>query len=106
MAVSRKKSNPETTQQKTEEAVNHQCIVKRVKDLGDDKPIMCDIQINGVMIYGCQYKTFQRKDGSGEFSIIDFPKRKGKDDKWYNIAYVKLTDDDVENIEKQIEGLL
>lgn len=106
MAVNRKKTAEATTEKKQEQAVNHQCVVKRAKDLGEGKPIMCDVQINQVMIYGCAYKTFERKDGSGEFSILDFPKRKGSDGKYYNEVYVKLSEDDIETIEKQIEGLL
>lgn len=106
MAVNRKKAAEATTEKKQEKAINHQCLVRRAKDLGEGKPIMCDVQINGVTIYGCAYKIFEHKDGSGEFSILDFPKRKGSDDKYYNVAYVKLSEDDIENIEEQIEGLL
>lgn len=87
-----------------EKSANNDIKVTRAKDL--DKVIMFDMEVNGVTIYGCSYKTLQKKDGSGDFAKVDFPSRKGSDDKWYHIAYVKLSDADIETIEKGIEALI
>lgn len=63
-----------------------------------------DVKINGVTIHGCILIQGE-KDGE-EYSFPTFPQRKGKDDKYYNIAYVNLSDADKEAIEKGIEALL
>lgn len=78
--------------------------VTRAKEL--ENVVMFDMIVNGVTVYGCSYKTFERKDGSGEFVKIDFPSRKGNDGKYYKHVYVKLTDKDVENIETQLNALI
>ena len=78
--------------------------VTRAKEL--ENVVMFDMIVNGVTVYGCSYKTFERKDGSGEFAKIDFPSRKGNDGKYYKHVYVKLTDKDVENIETQLNALI
>ena len=79
--------------------------IKRVKDLGNGT-IMFDMDVNGVMIYGCSYKTLKRSDNGEEFAKVGFPSRKGKDDKWYNDAYFKIGDEEMQAIEKGIESLL
>ena len=78
--------------------------VTRAKELPD--VVMFDMTVNGVTIYGCSYKTFERKDGSGEFAKIDFPSRKGNDGKYYKHAYVKLSAEDVTTIEEQLNALI
>ena len=88
---------------KQEEVINHQVIVKRAKEF--DEVILIDIQVNGVMLYGCRYGTYKNKNGE-EFSTVNFPSREGKDGKWYNHCYVKFSPDDIEKIEEQIESLL
>ena len=82
---------------------SHEIQVIRAKLL--DNVIMFDMVVNGVTIYGCSYKTLHRKDNDEEFAKIGFPSRKGKDDKYYNHVYVKLSDEDVETIEKGIEAV-
>ena len=78
--------------------------VTRAKEL--DNCIMFDMTVNGVQIYGCSYRTLSRKDGSGDFAKIGFPSRKGKDNKYYNECYFKITDELVDVIEKGIEALI
>ena len=78
--------------------------VKRAKEL--ENVIMFDMEINGIMIYGCSYRELERKDGSGSFVKIGFPSRKGSDGNYYNHVYVKLSDDDIDAIEKGIEALI
>lgn len=74
-------------------------VVKRAKQFDDGK-IAFDMIVNDVTIYGC--RLIERKDG-GVF--VAFPQRKGKDNNYYNIAYTKLSEKDVESIVAQIEKL-
>lgn len=80
--------------------------VSRVKDFSDEKGtcIAFDMQVNDVTIYGCYYREGQ-KDGK-DYSMVAFPSRKASDGKYYKHAFVKLSDDDIDNISKQIEALL
>ena len=97
-----KKKTAETQENK----IKYDCKVTRAKDLGEGKPIMFDMIVNGITIYGLSYKTFERKDRSGEFSTIGFPSHKGNDDKYYNWVYFKIDETLLEDIEQQIESLL
>lgn len=66
--------------------------------------VFFDATINGVTIYGLKFMTGKKGD------FVAFPQVKGKDksgvDKWFNICWVKLTDEDVKNIEAQLKKLL
>ena len=64
-----------------------------------------DMKVNGVNVYGCFLNQGTKKDGT-EYSFIDFPSRKGKDEKYYNYVWFPLTKAIQADIEKQIEGLL
>ena len=67
----------------------------QVKDL-----VFFDVKINGVTIYGC--KVVEGKYGD----FISFPSYKGKDDKYYNHAYIKLSDEQTKEIISQVENML
>lgn len=82
---------------------NYDIKVTRVKEF--DSNISFDMEVNGVTIYGCSYRTYTRKDGS-EFSAVSFPAKKGSDDKYYNHVYFKISEDMLADIEKQIETML
>lgn len=99
MAIS-KKENKENK----EEGRKYEIKVTRAKDF--QNCIMFDMEVNGVTIYGCSYRELQRKDGSGSFVKINFPQRKGSDEKYYNYAYFKITDDMIGEIENGIEAVL
>ena len=68
---------------------NYEVEVLRAKDITkkDAKytTIACDIKINGVTVYGCYYKEGE-KNGK-DWALIDFPKYKGSDDKYYNVVW-------------------
>ena len=96
-----KKNNAQAQEAKK----SFQIEVTRAKEL-DNGTIMFDMVVNGITIYGCSYKTLSRKDGSGEFAKIGFPSRKGNDEKWYNHVYFKVTDAEVDQIEKGIEAII
>ncbi|MBO7676873.1 MAG: hypothetical protein J6S49_05110 [Erysipelotrichaceae bacterium] len=102
MAINRKNKPQET---KAKEQANHSIEVLRAREL-DNGTIIFDMKVNDVTIYGCNYKTFTKKDGSGEFAKVGFPSRKGSDDNWYSHAYFTVTEDDLANIEKGIEAKL
>ena len=54
-----------------------------------------------VTVYGC--RIYDGKDGK---PFISFPARKGNDGKFWNIVYMKLSEDQTEEIAKQIEEKL
>lgn len=73
-------------------------VVKRAKQFDDGK-IAFDMIVNDVTIYGC--RLIEGKKGM----FVSFPQRKGNDGKYYNIAYLKLSENDVESIVAQIEKM-
>lgn len=102
MAIKGKKKKEEVKEQALEIKVT------RAKDFSKDgkTTIAFDMVVNGVTIYGCFYREGTKKDGS-EYAMVAFPSRKDdKSDKYYNHVYVKLSDDDVENIASQIEDFI
>lgn len=91
MKVNTKKNNGINDQEKL-------IVVKRAKAFDDGK-IVFDMIVNDVTIYGC--RLLEGKNGM----FVSFPSRKGKDDKYYNIAYVSLSAADIDNIVVQIEKM-
>ena len=72
-----------------------------------DNSISFDVTLYGtVTIYGCTYSTYKPRDSEEEKGIIDFPSKKGKDNKWYKHAYFFVTDEMLASIESQIEALI
>lgn len=72
--------------------------VTRANQVNDT--VFFDMEVNGVTIYGCRVVEGSKGD------FISFPSHKGKDGKYYNYAYVKLSDDDTAGIVKQVEDML
>lgn len=62
--------------------------------------VFCDLEINGVKIYGCRY--VEGKNGD----FISFPSYKGNDGKYYNYAWVDLDEASVSLIDEAIDKLL
>ena len=92
---------------KESKAVDHEIEVLRAVEFPEKNGqhnIGFDVKINGVTIYGCILIQGE-KDGE-EYSFQTFPQRKGKDDKYYNHVWVKLSDDDTAAIVKQVEEML
>ena len=85
---------------KKKEEVNVQIDAKVTRANQVENTVYFDVVINGVTIYGC--KVIEGKNGD----FISFPSHKGKDGKYYNHAYVKLSDDDTAGIVKQVEEML
>lgn len=64
--------------------------------------ILFDMEINHVFINGCRVVSTEE----GE-AFIGFPQKKGKkDDKWWNVCYAPLTDEQTADILEQVENLL
>lgn len=101
MAIAKKGAAKKAAEENT---INYEVKVTRVKEF-ESGDIGCDLVVNGVSIYGCVYKSVTRFDGS-EYSFISFPARKGSDDKYYNHAFFKISDELLKKIEDQIESLL
>lgn len=93
----------------TKEVKQLEITVKRAKDFSDDEKtsIAIDLEVNGVTIYNCWYREGKKKDGS-DYSMVAFPSREDPKNKgkYYNHAYVKLSEEDIENIAAQIEQLI
>lgn len=99
MALS-KKLNQE---QKKEEVNDHEFKIERVKDT--EYGVFFDMCINDVTIYGCSWVEGTRNDGS-EYEFVSFPSHKGKDGKYYNHVYVKLSDNDITAIKQQLTRVM
>ena len=106
MALSKKKAEEP---KKTEDAQALVIEVLRAKDFSEEGKEGCsisvDLKINGVTIYGCWYREGKDKKGE-DYQMVSFPSHQGKDKKYYNYAYVKLQQSDVDFICKEIEKLL
>lgn len=93
MKVNTKKNNEINDKQETKIIA-----VKRAKEF--DWGISFDMIVNDVTIYGC--KLIINKEGE---AFVAFPSRKGTDGNYYKYAYVKLSDEDTQNIVAQIEKM-
>ena len=86
---------------KGEQNANHRFSVERVHKF-DDGSITFNMMVDGfVQIYGC--RIYDGKDGK---PFISFPSRKGNDGKYWNHVYMKLSEDQTEEIAKQVEEKL
>lgn len=88
---------------KKETANNYDVKVTRAKEF-DNGSVAFDMVVNGVTIYGCWYREGE-KDGK-EYEIINFPSQKGKDGKYYNIAWFKIEDELKADIIAQLQKLV
>ena len=97
-----------------ENAAKTEYVVKvlEVRTTEDDSAVMMDLDINGVQIKSCTLKEVVcKKDGEvhkkGDICyIVNFPSRKAKNNKYYNIVWCPLSNDHIEDIVKQVQSLL
>lgn len=96
-----KKSNKTKNQEKDFIEITS-CAVKDVRvietDNGDFIPFT--LILNGVTIYNCHVASGKNGD------FISFPQTKGKNDKYYNVAYASLSDDDSKMILDEVQAQL
>lgn len=72
--------------------------VTRANQVNDT--VFFDMEVNGVTIYGCKVVEGSKGD------FISFPSHKGKDGKYYNHAWIKLSDEKAKEIIVQVEEAL
>ena len=60
-----------------------------------------DMEVNGVKVYGC--KLMESKKGD---KFVSWPSYKGSDDEYHNHVWVGLSEEDLEQIEKEVDELL
>ena len=61
--------------------------------------------INGVKVYGAKYITYTGTDGK-DASFISFPSYKGADNKYYNVCWYPISDQELRAIERLMEAAL
>lgn len=90
-----------TSNTKERETIKISSIAIPEKNVRDVKgTIFFTMTINGVTIYNC--KVVSGKNGK----FISFPQTKGKDDKYWSIVYVSLSDSDSNKIISKVETIL
>ena len=85
---------------KKKEVSNVEIDAKVIRANQVENTVYFDVTINGVTIYGCRVVEGSKGD------FVSFPSHKGKDGKFYNHAWVKLSDEDTAAIVKQVEEML
>ena len=96
--MSRRSEKKEAQAAEEKEVKIYNIEVKRAKEYKNT--VFFDVDINGVMIYGCRY--VEGKNGD----FVSFPSYKGSDDKYYNHCWIKLDEASVKLIDEQIDQLL
>lgn len=83
--------------------VDHDVVVTRAHEF-EDGSVTFSIDVNGVSINGCRWCEGE-KDGK-DYEFVSFPSYKGKNDKYYSHAYVRLSDSDITTIKNMLEKIL
>lgn len=80
------------------EVVNVSAKVTRANQVNDT--VFFDMEINGISVYGLKVV----EGSNGDF--ISWPSHKGKDGKYYNYVWCKLSDEQQKEIIHQVEEML
>jgi DNA-binding cell septation regulator SpoVG len=80
------------------EVVNVEAKVTRANQVNDT--VFFDMEINGISVYGLKVV----EGSNGDF--ISWPSHKGKDGKYYNYVWCKLSDEQQKDIIHQVEEML
>lgn len=94
-----KKENSKATKAQEKAKVTYTVEVLRANEIKENT-YGIDLVINGVKVYGCIFKQGV-KDGK-EWSLLDFPSRKGTDGKYYTYCWCPLDKGTLAVIEGQI----
>jgi len=102
-----------TTKEVKKEAadVKYTFTVKAVRQTKNDKIVMIDLDINGVTVKGCMLKEITvKQDGekhkAGDICyVVNFPSEK-VGDKYYNVVWAPVSNDNLDDILKQVKALL
>ena len=71
----------------------------------DDNNVGFDAQLDGISYYNMVFHEGKTKDGK-EYSVINFPQRKGKNGKYYNYYWIPIGDKTKAAIVEQLEQLI
>lgn len=105
------KNEKKTEEAKTTEQINYDIKVDEVRKTKKDNILMVDLIVNGVWIKSCMLKEVVcQKDGEvhkkGDICyVLQFPSEKSGD-KWYNRAWFPVSNENIEEICKQVASLL
>ena len=102
-----------TTKEVKKEAadVKYTFTVKAVRQTKNDKIVMIDLDINGVTVKGCMLKEITVKQDGEKYKagdicyVVNFPSEK-VGDKYYNIVWAPVSNDNLDDILKQVKALL
>lgn len=99
-----KNKTADETKKETAENVTFDIKVTRVKEIKENTYAF-DMVVNGITIYGCYLNEGINASGE-EYSVINFPASKGKDNKFYNHVYFKIDEKLHDEICEKIGALL
>lgn len=91
--------------------VKYTFTVKAVRQTKNDKIVMLDLDINGVTVKGCMLKEITvKQDGekhkAGDICyVVNFPSEK-VGDKYYNVVWAPVSNDNLDDILRQVKALL
>ena len=91
--------------------VKYTFTVKAVRQTKNDKILMMDLDINGVTVKGCMLKEITvKQDGekhkAGDICyVVNFPSEK-VGDKYYNVVWAPISNDNLDDILRQVKSLL
>ena len=95
--------------EKKEKRVEYVVKVLRAKDFTEksklDTNVAFDMEVNGIKIYGWWFKEGTSKDGK-DYSVISLPSQKGKDEKYYSVAWFPISKELTKDIREQIVNML
>ena len=94
------KNKPQETAKEHEPAKFEVANIKPIQ--GKKDSYRMTLIINGVKIYGAKYITYTGTDGK-DASFISFPSYKGADNKFYNVCWYPISDQELQAIERLME---
>ena len=101
-----------TTKEVKEGKLTYDVKVMAARTTKNDSIVMVDLDINGVKVKSCMLKEIEcKEDGKvhkkGDICyVVNFPSEKGKDGKWYNMVWCPLSNDNIDDIVKQVQYIL
>ena len=105
------KNEKKSEEAKTAEQINYDIKVDEVRRTKKDNILMVDLIVNGVWIKSCMLKeVICKEDGEKHKKgdtcyILQFPSEKSGD-KYYNRAWFPVSNENIEEICKQVASLL
>lgn len=101
-----------TTKEVKEGKMTYDVKVMAARTTKNDSIVMVDLDINGVKVKSCMLKEIEcKEDGKvhkkGDICyVVNFPSEKGSNGKWYNTVWCPLSNDNIDDIVKQVQSIL